>query len=103
MRITLIDFSQNLVFAALKNPMVRVLEHARAIGNLEQTISMLSEATKLDHDTVESAVQQLARLGVAQQTRKIGNMQAYKFNLDNKLQLPVGVTEQLQHSKRIQR
>jgi len=101
LRITPIDFSQNLLFAALKNPMARVLDHARAVGNVEQTVSMLSEATKLDLETVESALQQLTRLGVAQPTRKIGNMQAYKFNLENRLQSPVGMTGQLQLGKRI--
>src|SRR5260370_6108739 len=103
MRITPIDFSQNLLFAVAKNPMARVLDHAKIAGNVEQTVSTLSEATKLDLETVESALQQLTRLGIAQPTRKVGNMQAYKFNLDNRLQLPLGVTGQLQHGKRIQR
>jgi len=52
---------------------------------MEQTVSMLSEATKLDIDTVQSALQHLTRLGLVQPTRKVGNAQAYKFNLENKL------------------
>jgi len=103
LRITPIDFSQNLLFAVAKNPIARVMDQARIARNVEQTVSTLSEATKLDLETVESALQQLTSLGIAQPTRKVGNMQAYKFNLDNRLQLPVGVTEQLQHGKRIQR
>ena len=103
MRITPIDFSQNLLLGAFKNPIARVLEEARIGRNMELTVSMLSEATKLDYPTVESALQHLTRLGLAQPTRKVGNAQAYKFNLDNRLQLPVGMTGQLQHGKRIQR
>lgn len=100
MRITLIDFSQNLLLAALKNPMARVLDQARIAGNVEQTVSMLSEATKLDYETVESALQQLARLGIAQPTRKIGNAQAYKFNLENGLPSLLGRTGTLEHGRR---
>jgi len=85
MRITPIDFSQNLLFTAFKNPIARVLDQARIVGSMEQTVSMLSEATKLDIDTVQSALQHLTRLGVVQPTRKVGNAQAYKFNLENKL------------------
>lgn len=100
MRITPIDFSQNLLFAVAKNPIARVLEHARMAGNVEQTVSMLSEATKLDLETVEPALQQLTRLGVAQPTRKIGTMQAYKFNLESELHSPLDLTSQLQLGKR---
>ncbi len=84
MRITPIDFSQNTLLAALKNPTRRILDQARMAGSMEQTAPMLSEATKLDIRTVQSAMLQLTRLGIAQPTRKIGNAQAYKFNLENK-------------------
>ena len=46
---------------------------------------MLSEATKLDLETVQSALQHLTKLGLVQPTRKDGNAQAYKFSLGNKL------------------
>jgi len=85
MRITPIDFSQNLLFTAFKNPIARVLDQARIVGSMEQTVSMLSEATKIDIDTVQSALQHLTRLGLVQPTRKVENAQAYKFNLENKL------------------
>jgi len=85
MRFTPIDFSQNTLLAALNNPTRRVLDQARMVGSMEQTVPMLSEATKLDIGTVQSAILQLTRLGIAQPTRKIGNAQAYKFHLENKL------------------
>ena len=100
MRIRPVDFSQNLLFAAAKNPIVRVLDQARIAGNVEQTGSMLSEATKLDLETVESALQHLTKLGIAQPTRKVGNTQAYKFHFENGLHSALGRTEQLQQSKR---
>ena len=52
---------------------------------MELTVPALAEATKLDIQSVQSAILQLTRLGIAQPTRKIGNAQAYKFNLENKL------------------
>lgn len=95
LRITPIDFSQNLLFAVAKNPIARVLDHAKIAGNMEQTVSMISEATKLDLETVESALQQLTRLGLAQPTKKIGNMQAYTFNLESRIHSHLGLTSQI--------
>ena len=88
MRITPIDFSQNALLAALKNPTRRILDQARVARSMELTVPTLAEATKLDIETVQSAILQLTRLGIAQPTRKIGNTQAYKFNLGNKLFRP---------------
>lgn len=85
MRITPIDFSQNLLFTAFKSPITRVLDQARIVGSMEQTATMLSDATKLDIETVQSALQHLTRLGLVQPTRKIGSAQAFKFKLENKL------------------
>lgn len=85
MRITPVDFSQNLLLTAFKSPITRVLDQARIVGSVEQTVSMLSEATKLDLETVQSALQHLTKLGLVQPTRKDGNAQAYKFSLGNKL------------------
>jgi len=103
LKITPIDFSQNLLFAVAKSPMARVLDQARAAGNVEQTVSMLSQATKLDFETIESAVEQMTRLGLAHPTRKIDNMQAYKFNLEKGHQSLVGLTGQVQQGKQFHR
>ena len=100
LRITPIDFSQNLLVSVVKNPITRVLNQARTAWNVEQTVFTLSEATKLDLETVESALQQLTRLGVAQPTRKIGSAQAYRFNLENRLHSRLDSTSQMQTGKR---
>lgn len=80
--------------------MARVLDQAKIAGNVEQTVSMLSEATKLDYETVQSALEQLTRLGLAQPTGKMGNALAYKFNIENKLGSRIDLTSQLQTGKR---
>jgi DNA-binding transcriptional ArsR family regulator len=103
LRIRPIDFSQGLLYGVFKNPMARVLDQARIVGSIEQTVSMLSEATKLDYETVQSALQDLTRLGLAHPTRMVGNAQAYRFNIENKHNLLLGLTGQLQDGKRRQR
>ncbi|OLE87675.1 MAG: hypothetical protein AUF79_14145 [Crenarchaeota archaeon 13_1_20CM_2_51_8] len=103
MRITPINFSQNLLFAVTKSPIAQVLDQARTVGNVEQTVSMLCQATKLDFETVECAIKQMTRLELAYPTGKIGNMQAYKFNLEKGHQSLVGLTGQLQQGKQFQR
>jgi hypothetical protein len=103
MRIRPIDFSRSPLFTVFKNPVARVLDEARRMGNMEQTVSMLSEATKLDNETVQSAIQHLTKLGIVQPTRMVGNAQAYKFNLGNELQSLPDWTGRLQLGKRRQR
>jgi predicted transcriptional regulator len=70
---------------------------------MEQTVSMLSEATKLDYNTVQSALHHLAKLGLVQPTRMVGNAQAYKFNVENELHSLRDWTGLLQHGKQRQR
>jgi Fe2+ or Zn2+ uptake regulation protein len=103
MRIRPIDFSQNLLLTVFKNPIARVLDEARVVGSVEQTVSTLSEATKLDYDTIQSALQHLTKLGLVQPTRMVGNAQAYKFTLENGLQSLPDWTGRLQLGKRRQR
>jgi DNA-binding transcriptional ArsR family regulator len=103
MRIRPIDFSQGLLYSVFKNPVARVLDEARIVGSMEQTVSMLSESTKLDYETVRSALEHLTRLGLVEPTRRVGNAQAYKFNVENELHSLLDWTVQLQHGKRRQR
>ncbi len=100
MRIRPIDFSQSPLFTVFKNPVARVLDQARIMGNMEHTVSMLSEATKLDYETVQSAIEHLTKLGLVQPTRMVGNAQAYKFNVENELASLPDWTGRLQLGKR---
>jgi len=82
-----------------RDPTARIIEEARIFGNMEQTVSMLSDATKLDYKTVKSVLKHLMDVGFVQKTRKIGNAQAYRFNVENELHTLLGWAEELQHGK----
>lgn len=67
------------------NPVAKVLDQTLIVGNMEQTISMLSELTNLSFKTVLSVVKNLESFGFIKKTRKIGNAQAYRFEISNDL------------------
>ncbi len=52
---------------------------------MEQTISMLGESTGLTFKTVQGVVKEFVAKGFMTPTRKIGNAQAYRFNVENDL------------------
>ena len=65
-----------------ESPVARIMDQSLLVGNMEQTISMLAESTNLSFKTVQKAVKKLESLGVMAPTRKVGNAQAYKFNVE---------------------
>lgn len=71
--------------AVFGNPTAKVLDQCLIVGNMEQTISMLADSTDLSYKTVLSVVEKLESLGFMTATRKIGNAQAYKFEVENHL------------------
>ena len=71
--------------AVFDNPTAKVLDQCLIVGNMEQTISMLAESTDLSYKTVLSVVGKLEHLGFMTATRKIGNAQAFKFEVENHL------------------
>lgn len=64
-------------------PEARLFDQALIVGNMEQTISILSESTNLSYKTTKEALEKLMKMGFVVQTRKIGNAQAYKFHVEN--------------------
>jgi hypothetical protein len=64
-------------------PIARLFDQALIVGNMEQTITMLSESTNLSYKTTKEALKKLVKIGFATPTRKIGNAQAYKFQIEN--------------------
>ena len=66
------------------------------VGNMEQTISMLAESTDLSHKTVMTVVEKLENLGFITTTRKIGNAQAYRFEVENHLSEFIQCAQNLQ-------
>ena len=75
--------TSGLLYTIFQSPEARVLDQIRILGNMEQTISMLAESTNLSYKTVQLAVKRLLKLGFMQATRKIGNAQAYQFEIEN--------------------
>lgn len=65
-----------------ESPVARIMDQSLLVGNMEQTVSMLAESTNLSFKTVQKAVKKLESLGVMSPTRKVGNAQAYKFNVE---------------------
>jgi DNA-binding transcriptional regulator YhcF (GntR family) len=64
-------------------PVARVLDQATYVGNMEQTIPMLAESTGLSFKTVQKAVRQLNGLGLIKRSRRIGNAQTYRFEVEH--------------------
>lgn len=63
----------------------KVLDQSLIVGNMEQTISMLKESTGLSFSTVQNVVKRFVEKGFMKPTRKIGNAQAYSFEVENDL------------------
>jgi predicted transcriptional regulator len=66
-------------------PVARVLDQARIVGNMEQTIPMLAESTGLTFKTVQKAVSKLTKYGLVKRSRKISNAQTYRFDVEHDL------------------
>ncbi len=63
-----------------------ILDQSLILGNLEFTVSGLAEATGLTYKTVRSCLSHLESMESnpwVSRTRKIGNAQAFKFNVEN--------------------
>jgi DNA-binding MarR family transcriptional regulator len=66
-------------------PVARVLDQARIVGNMEQTVSMLAESTGLTFKTVQKAITKLVKYGFVKRSRKISNAQTYRFDVESDL------------------
>jgi len=64
-------------------PRARILDQALLLGNAEFTVSGLAEGTDLSFKTVKSFLEHLVALKWVIPTRKMGNAQAYRFNVEN--------------------
>ena len=65
-----------------ESPAARIMDQSLLVGNMEQTVSMLAESTNLSFKTVQKTVRKLEDLRIMSPTRKMGNAQAYKFNVE---------------------
>lgn len=80
-------------------PIARVLDQSLIVGNMEQTISMLAESTNLSYKTAKTALERLIELGFVTETRKIGNAQAYRFEVENDLHNLIECAQHLQFER----
>lgn len=67
------------------SPEARVLDQAFLVGNMKQTVPMLSESTGLSFKTVQKVLQRLSGKGFVAPVGKVGNAQAYQFRVENEL------------------
>ena len=77
----------------------RILDQSLIVGNMEQTVSMLSESVNLSYKTVKDALQRLIKLGYVVETRKIGNAQAYRFQTENHLHKLIECAQEFQSTR----
>jgi DNA-binding GntR family transcriptional regulator len=66
-------------------PVARVLDQSLYVGDMEQSIPMLVESTGLTFKTVQKAVIKLNKLGLLKRSRRIGNAQTYRFDVEKDL------------------
>jgi DNA-binding MarR family transcriptional regulator len=63
-------------------PVAKVLDQSLYVGNMEQTVPMLAEATGLTYKTVKKAVLKLNKLGLVKRGRRIANAKTYRFDVE---------------------
>jgi hypothetical protein len=66
-------------------PTARILDQADIVGNMEQTVPMLSESTGLTHKTVQKTLNQLMKHKLVRKGRKVNGDQSYRFNVETTL------------------
>ena len=78
----------------------KVLDQSIIVGNMEQTVRMLAESTSLDYKTVQKSLKRLEKCGFVRKSRKVGNAQTYRFNVENHLHDLVSFARKMQLSPR---
>ena len=74
----------------------KLLDQSILFGNMEQTIPMLADSTKLSYKTVQFALKKLEGWRLVKKGRKIGNAQTYKFNVEHDLHDLVNFARKMQ-------
>lgn len=74
----------------------KVLDQSALIGNMEQTIRMIADSTDLDYKTIQKSLRRLEKYGFVKKSRKVGNAQTYKFNVENDLHDLVNFARKIQ-------
>ncbi len=77
-------------------PVAKVLDQAMYVGQMEQTIPTLVESTGLTYKTVQKAIVKLNKLGLVERSRKMGNTQTYRFDVETDLHELIAWAEKLE-------
>lgn len=65
------------------DPKARILDQVLLLGSGEFTISHMADGTNLSYKTVQSYLEHLQSIKWVTKTRKIGNAQAYRFDVNH--------------------
>jgi len=63
--------------------MGRILDQSLLLGKLEFTVSTIADGTDLTYKTVKTYLAHLQKIGFVLPTRKLGNAQAYRFDINH--------------------
>ena len=74
----------------------KVLDQSALVGNMEQTIRMIADSTNLDYKTIQKSLKRLEKYGFVKRSRKVGNAQTYRFNVENDLHDLVNFARKIQ-------
>jgi predicted transcriptional regulator len=74
----------------------KVLDQSVLVGNMEQTVRMLADSTDLDYKTIQKSLKRLERWGFVRKSRKVGNAQTYRFNVEYHLHDLVNFARKMQ-------
>jgi DNA-binding transcriptional regulator YhcF (GntR family) len=74
----------------------KILDQAILVGTMEQTISMIADSTDLDYKTIQKSLHRLEKRKFVKKSRKVGNAQTYKFDVENDLHDLVSFARKIQ-------
>lgn len=80
-------------------PMARILDQSLLLGNREFTVSILAEGSGLTFKTAKNCIERLQNLDWVTATRKLGNAQAYRFNIENHMSQLIKWASQFQTAR----
>lgn len=74
----------------------KILDQAILVGTMEQTIRMIADSTDLDYKTIQKSLHRLEKRKFVKKSRKVGNAQTYKFDVENDLHDLVSFARKIQ-------
>ena len=79
-----------------QNSTAKILDQSLLVGEMEQTIPMLQESANLAYKTVAKEINHLVKLGLMEESRRIGNARTFKFKVENHMSSLIACAQQMQ-------